>query len=144
MGLGRLEVLLEALDRDLDLTNTTLTAPTVSSAVHLSLATESVEGGANAGAGTALSLVKPVSLVTTATNKGHVKLANGTVAGQIKYIIHVVRNNTVNMVLTPANLRAGSEITTNLPNTPIALIWTGSTWDLLSGEYTGTAEAAIT
>jgi hypothetical protein len=143
MGLARMEALLEALDRDLDLTNTTLTAPTVSGAVHLSLSTESVEGGNGGGNATALSLVKPVSLVTTATNKSHVSLADGTVAGQIKYIIHIVRNNTVDLVITPANFRAGSTITTNLPNTPIGLIWSGSTWELLSGEYTGTQEAVI-
>jgi len=143
MGLGRLEALLEAVDRDLDLTNSTLSSPSISGAVHLSLSTESVEGGASAGAATALSLVKPVSLVTTATSKAHVSLADGTVAGQIKYIIHVIRNNTTDMVVTPANFRAGTNITTNLPNTPIGLIWSGSTWELLSGEYTGTAEAAI-
>ena len=143
MGVARMEALLEALDRDLDLTNTTLTAPTVSGAVHLSLSTESVEGGASAGAATALSLEKPVSLVTTATSKGHVSLANGTVAGQIKYIIHVVRNNSVDMVVTPATFRAGTNITSDSANTPIGLIWSGSTWELLSGEYTGTAEAAI-
>jgi len=38
MGLGRLEALLEAVDRDLDLTNSTLTSPTISKCVSLTAA----------------------------------------------------------------------------------------------------------
>ena len=38
MGLGRLEALLEAVDRNLDLTNTTLTAPTIVNAVSIDCA----------------------------------------------------------------------------------------------------------
>ena len=143
MGLKRIEALLEAVDRDLNLANTTLTSASVSGAVKLGLASETVAAGNGGGSATALSLTAPVSFVTTATNSTHVALADGSEAGQVKYIIHKTRSNTQDLVITPANFAAGSNITSNAANTPIGLVWDGSNWALLSGEFTGTAEAVI-
>ncbi len=135
MGLGRMEVLLEAVDRDLDLTNSTLTAPSISGAAALSLASESLEGGANAGAGTAMSVTTPITFVTTATSKGHVVLADGTSAGQVKIVVLKTRGDTVDMVITPANLGGGTNITANSAGTICVLIWDGSNWAI--SENTG-------
>lgn len=143
MGLARIEALLEAVDRDLNLANTTLTSPAVSGAVKLGLASETVAAGNGGGNAVALSLTAPVSFVTTATNSSHVSLADGSEAGQIKYIIHKTRSNTVDLVITPANFGPGTTITSNLAVTPVGLVWDGAAWNLLSGEFTGTAEAVI-
>ena len=51
MGLGRLEALLEAVDRNLDLTNTTLTAPTIVDAVSIDCAGALVVDGASTFSG---------------------------------------------------------------------------------------------
>ena len=51
MGLGRLEALLEAVDRDLDLTNTTLTNPTIVDAVSIDCAGALVVDGASTFSG---------------------------------------------------------------------------------------------
>ncbi len=75
MGLGRLEVLLEALDRDLDLTNTTLTAPSIGGAVKLGLAVQTVAAaGGDQGAATAIAATAPVVLVTAANSSKGVRL----------------------------------------------------------------------
>ena len=128
MGLKRVEALLEAVDRDLDLANSTLTSPSISGAAALSLATESVEGGANAGAATAMSVTTPVTLVTTATSKGHVGLADGTSAGQVKIVVLKTRGNTVDMVITPASFGGGTNITANSAGTICVLVWDGANW----------------
>lgn len=47
MGLGRMEALLEAVDRDLDLTNSTLTNPTITNAVSIDCAGALVVDGAS-------------------------------------------------------------------------------------------------
>ncbi len=56
MGLARLEALLEAVDRDLDLTNSTLTAPTITDAVSIDCAGALVVDGASTLTGEVVAL----------------------------------------------------------------------------------------
>lgn len=126
MGLGRLEVLLEALDRDLDLTNTTLTAPSIGGAVALSLASETKAGGASI-AKTALSITTPLSICTTTSSNGHVSLADGTAVGQVK-IISFKTKVSDNLVITPANMALGTQITADTVGAICILIWDGANW----------------
>ena len=106
-------------------------------------AAETVDAGDGSGAATALSLTKTVSFVSTATDKSHVSLADGTVTGQVKIIVHKTRSNTIDLVITPANFAAGATLTSNLPSRSIQLIWDGANWQVIAGEITGTAEMVI-
>lgn len=125
MGLGRLEALLEAVDRDLNLANTTLTSPTITSAAGLSLATESI------GAAGAASVTVPVSLVTADGADMAVTLANGTTAGQLKHFIQVTDANSYKV--TPATTAgAYTKVTSTLAGDSVTFIWTGSAWAILS------------
>lgn len=125
MGLGRLEALLEAVDRDLNLANTTLTSPTITSAAGLSLATEAI------GAAGAASITVPVSLVTAAGADMAVTLANGTTAGQLKHFIQMTDANSYKV--TPATTAgAYTKVTSTLAGDSVTFIWTGSAWAILS------------
>jgi len=125
MGLGRLEALLEAVDRDLNLANTTLTSPTITSAAGLSLATETI------GAAGAASITVPVSLVTADGANMAVTLANGTTAGQLKHFIQVTDANSYKV--TPATTAgAYTKVTSTLAGDSVTFIWTGSAWAILS------------
>ena len=125
MGLGRLEALLEAVDRDLNLANTTLTSPTITSAAGLSLATESI------GAAGAASVTVPVSLVTADGADMAVTLANGTTAGQLIHVMHVTDANSYKV--TPATTAgAYTKVTSTLAGDSVTFIWTGSAWAILS------------
>ena len=128
IGLARMEALMEGLKRDLNLVSTTLTSPSIAGAAALSLATESLEGAASSGGGTAMSVTTPVTFVTTATSKAHVSLANGTSAGQVKIVVLKIRNNTTDMVITPTSLGGGTNITANSAGTICVLIWDGANW----------------
>ena len=92
---------------------------------------------------TALNVSKLVSFVTTATDSTHVSLANGTITGQIKKIVHKTRSNSVDLVITPANFHAGAILTSNLGGRGVELIWDGTNWQVIAGEITGTAEMVI-
>lgn len=125
MGLSRLEALLEAVDRDLNLANTTLTSPTITSAAGLSLATEAI------GAAGAASITVPVSLVTADGAEMAVTLANGTTAGQLKHFIQVTDANSYKV--TPATTAgAYTKVTSTLAGDSVTFIWTGSAWAILS------------
>tara|TARA_R110000823_G_scaffold267652_2_gene387662 strand:- start:244 stop:693 length:450 start_codon:yes stop_codon:yes gene_type:complete len=125
MGLSRLEALLEAVDRDLNLANTTLTSPTITSAAGLSLATEAI------GAAGAASITVPVSLVTAAGADMAVTLANGTTAGQLKHFIQMTDANSYKV--TPATTAgAYTKVTSTLAGDSVTFIWTGSAWAILS------------
>ena len=100
--------------------------------------TETVAAGDGSGAATALSLTKTISFVTTATDSTHVSLADGTLIGHCKFIVHKTRSNSEDLVITPDNFAAGSTLTSNLGSRSIMLIWDGSNWQVL-GEITGTA-----
>ena len=128
MGLKRMEALLEAVDRDLDLTNSTLTSPSISGAAALSVASETKAGGAS-GAKTALSITTPLSICTTGSGTGHVSLADGTTVGQIK-IISFKTKVSDNLVITPANLALGTQITADAVGAICILIWDGANWSV--------------
>lgn len=125
MGLGRLEALLEAVDRDLDLTNSTLTSPSISGAAALSLGTEAITAAG------AASTTVPVSLVTSDGDTMAVTLANGSTVGQLKYFVSM--HASLAFSVTPATT-AGSYSSFTLTNIgeTVTCMWTASGWALLS------------
>lgn len=125
VGLARVEALMENLKREIALGGAGLTGLN-----SLAFSSESVEGGVNAGAGTALSVTVPVSFVTTATDKGHVTLAAGA-AGAIKIVVHAVLGNAVSCVITPASYSGGTNLTSNAAGTVNILISDGTNWHSL-------------
>ncbi len=133
MGLGRMEVLLEAVDRDLDLTNSTLTAPSISGAAALSLGTEAITAAG------AASTTVPLSLVTSDGDTMAVTLANGSTVGQLKYFVSLHATNAFKV--TPATT-AGAYASFTLTNVgeTVTCMWTASGWALLSRSSSG-AEA---
>ena len=104
---------------------------------------ETVDAGNGSGNATALSTTATVSFVSTTTSKSHVSLADGTVTGQVKIIVHKTLANTVSLVITPANFAAGSTLTSDAASRSVQLIWDGSNWQVIAGEITGTAEMVI-
>tara|TARA_R110001592_G_scaffold18806_1_gene77594 strand:- start:662 stop:1093 length:432 start_codon:yes stop_codon:yes gene_type:complete len=103
---------------------------------------ETVAAGNGSGAPTPLSTTTTVSLITTATNKSHVSLADG-VEGQLKVIIHKTRSNSVDLVITPASFAAGTTLTSNLGSRSVQLLFDGANWQVVAGEITGTQEMEI-
>ena len=103
---------------------------------------ETVFGGADADNATPLSLDVTTSLIITTTNKTHVSLANG-ILGQVKRIIHSIRVSTHNLVITPVNFAAGTNITSDRQKRSVTLMYDGDNWQVIAGEITGTAEFVI-
>ena len=98
LGLGLLETLLENLDRDLNLANTTLTGPSLKDAAVLGAAVQTVAAaGGDQGAAGAIAATAPLVLVTDADNsKGVVLPALATVGtGAILFITNTVTNKTL-------------------------------------------------
>jgi len=99
MGLGRLEALLEAVDRDLNLVNTTLTALKGISGELAATVT---------AAGTAAALTEALICPVDSANDAHkVKMFSATAAGQICIVMNidsaqdaVVRNGADDATLT--------------------------------------------
>jgi len=125
MGLGRLEALMEAVDRDLNLANTTLTSPTITSAAGLSLSTE-VKSAAGA-----LSITIPISKVLAAGADQAMTLADGTTAGQIKIVYASSSANS--WKVTPATTDgAYTKITFTTVGENATFVWSGSGWAITS------------
>ena len=103
---------------------------------------ESVSGGADANNATALSLDVTTSLCISSGLGGHVSLADG-VLGQVKRIIHSNRVGGADLVITPLNFAAGTNITSNLQKRSVTLMYDGDNWQVIAGEITGTAEFVI-
>tara|TARA_E500000331_G_scaffold259865_1_gene250756 strand:+ start:200 stop:697 length:498 start_codon:yes stop_codon:yes gene_type:complete len=103
--------------------------------------TETVAAGDGDGTVT-LNAAATFHFVTTATNSTHVNIADGT-TGQIKYVIHKTRSNTTDLVITPANFAAGTNLTSNAASRSVGLVFDGTNWQVISGEITGTAEMVI-
>lgn len=101
-----------------------------------------VFGGADASNATALSLKTTTSLCVTNVNATHVSLADG-VLGQVKRIIHQTRLGGHNLVITPDNFAAGTNITSDAPRRSVTLMYDGDNWQVIAGEITGTAEFVI-
>jgi len=103
---------------------------------------ETVYGGADANNATALSLDVTTSLVVTASSQTHVSLADG-VLGQVKRIIHLTRVGEEDLVITPVNFAAGTNITSDTQKRSVTLMFDGDNWQVITGEITGTAEFVI-
>lgn len=102
---------------------------------------ETVFGGNGTGNATPLSLKTTTSLCASTGLGGHVSLADG-VLGQVKRIVHSTRI-AQDLVITPANFAAGTNITSNAPNRSVTLMYDGDNWQVIAGEITGTAEFVI-
>ena len=98
---------------------------------------ENVEAGDGSSSATALNPNLTVSFVDTATDKSHVQLADGTSAGQVKYIIHKTKGNGVDLVITPTSFAAGTTLTSNSAGRGVTLIFDGTNWQHLGdvGEF---------
>lgn len=85
------------------------------------------------GAG-ACSPTIPVTLLTSTGAGEAVTLADGSVAGQLKYIIYAVDGGTsVLTITTPLSVSAAvNTITFTAAGECVGLVWTGSAWALLS------------
>jgi len=97
---------------------------------------ENVDGGGS-GSATALNPNLTISFVSTDTGETHVTLADGSAAGQIKYIVHKTRTGDNDLVITPASFAAGSNMTSNLGGRGVTLIYDGDDWQHLGdvGEF---------
>jgi len=145
MGLARMEALLEAVDRDLDLANSTLTAPTITNAVSVGVASSATAGfkqgamfvpcipnvapEAKSGAG-AINVTSFYSSVTS-TGGDAITLAAGTELGQLKKIQMIVDGG--NSTLTIANPVSASldVITFADVGDYVLLMWAGTAWRVL-------------
>ena len=100
----------------------------------LIMSSEDVEGGSDATTNaTALDVTKVFHFVSTATSKAHVKLADG-VKGQIVFIVHKTRNNSTDLVITPAKLNGHTKITSNLHGRTVGLVFDGTNWNIMAGD----------
>tara|TARA_B100000424_G_scaffold269580_1_gene266852 strand:+ start:1337 stop:1786 length:450 start_codon:yes stop_codon:yes gene_type:complete len=98
LGLGLLETLLENLDRDLNLANTTLTGPSLKDAAVLGAAVQTVAAaGGDQAAATAIAATAPLVLVTGADSSKGVKLPSLATAGTgaIVFITNVTAGQTL-------------------------------------------------
>lgn len=103
---------------------------------------ESVSGGADVDNATPLSLKTTTSLCISSGLGGHVSLADG-VLGQVKRIIHSNRVGGADLVITPLNFAAGTNITSDTDKRSVTLMYDGDNWQVIAGEITGTAEFVI-
>ena len=118
MGLARIEALLEAVDRDLNLANTTLTSPTVVSAAGLSLLSETIDTD-----GATIHATTPVTVLNHDGDEA-VVLADGTVVGQMKIILSSTNNTVTNTPVTLAG--ASTTIATTNIGEAYTLVWGGT------------------
>jgi hypothetical protein len=102
---------------------------------------DTVYGGADADNAAPLSLKTTTSLCISTGLGNHVSLADG-VLGQVKRIIHLTSTGP-NLVITPTNFAAGTNITSDLQKRSVTLLYDGDNWQVIAGEITGTAEFVI-
>jgi hypothetical protein len=88
--------------------------------VYLNAANQSLSGAG------AVNVTSPTTLFTSTGVDDALTLADGTVAGQMKCVSHVVDGGSG--VLTPANFEDGTDITFTNAGESWTGIWTGSTW----------------
>tara|TARA_R100000951_G_scaffold115194_2_gene122522 strand:+ start:1208 stop:1672 length:465 start_codon:yes stop_codon:yes gene_type:complete len=103
---------------------------------------DTVYGGADADNAAPLSLKTTTSLCISSGLGGHVSLADG-VLGQVKRIIHLNRVGGADLVITPLNFAAGTNITSDNQKRSVTLMYDGDNWQVIAGEITGTAEFVI-
>ena len=95
-----------------------------------------VEGGADAGTAVTIPVTGTVSYLATASSKGYFSLPNGTIAGQMKILIHSTRSGGQDAIVTPQvalggsnTLGPGSTLTSDSITTMgLMLVWTGTKW----------------
>ena len=88
-----------------------------------------VEGGADAGTAVTIPVTGTVSYLATDTSKGSFSLPDGTIAGQMKILIHSSRANSVSATVTPVTLGPGTTLTSDSATTMgLMLVWTGTKW----------------
>ena len=110
---------------------------------------ETVNAGNGTSNATVLSSTTTVSLVATKASATHVTLGKG-VEGQLKIIIHKSILGGNPLVITPEDgiggdsiFAAGDTLTSNLGSRAVQLLYDGSSWQVVAGEITGTAEMVI-
>jgi len=113
----------------------------ISSSAHISsryniLGYENVNGGNGVGAATTLNPDVGVSFCNTDSAENYFTLSDG-VSGQVKHIVHKSRTNSVDMVLRPQNLAAGTTLTSDREGRGITLIFGQSAWHVIGdlGEF---------
>tara|TARA_R110000851_G_scaffold74751_1_gene164798 strand:- start:3992 stop:4903 length:912 start_codon:yes stop_codon:yes gene_type:complete len=79
----------------------------------------------------ALDLTKTVHTLSGASASCQTTLANGTITGQIKYIISIDVTNTVDVDFA-TSLGAGATYTFHEVGTCIQCLWTGAAWTILT------------
>ena len=79
----------------------------------------------------ALDLTKTVHTLSGASASCQTTLANGTITGQIKYIISIDVTNTVDVDFA-TSLGAGATYTFHEAGTCIQCLWTGAAWTILT------------
>ena len=159
MGLARLEALLEAVDRDLNLTNTTLTAPTITDAVSVSVASSSTVGfkkgamfvpcfpstvqEAKSGAG-AINVTAYYTALTS-TGAEATTLAAGTELGQMKKVQMVVDGGNSTFTIADPVTSALDVITFADVGDFCLLMWIGTAWRVLElgNDADGVSKPAI-
>ena len=146
MGLGRMEKLLETVDRDLDLTNSTLTAPTITNAISVSVASSATAGfkqgamfvpcvpnaapEAKSGAGA----VNVTSFYTSLTTGGTVAnaIAAGTELGQLKKVQAIDQSGGDSTFTISNPVDASNDVITFADNGDYCLLmWVGTAWRVL-------------
>jgi hypothetical protein len=145
MGLKRMEALLEAVDRDLDLTNSTLTAPTITNAISVSVASSATAGfkqgamfvpcvpsaapEAKSGAGA----VNVTSFYTSLSSGGPEAnaIAAGTELGQLKKVQMIVDGGDSTFTITNPVDASNDVITFADVGDYCLLMWVGTAWRVL-------------
>ena len=99
---------------------------------RFNLRTEDVTG--NASATVAISVVIPISILTTVSSDDGFTLADGKKEGDIKIILF--ETDAADAVITPANLAGGTAITLDSVGDTVMLVWIASNWHIIS-HYSG-------
>ena len=99
--------------------------------------------GNGSGNATPLSTRSTISYCDTATNQTHVSLADG-ILGQVKTVIFSTKGDNEDLVITPDNFANGTSIALDEANTSVTFCFDGTNWQIIMGEFTGTAEMVIT
>jgi len=81
---------------------------------------------------TAIDVTSAVCEVNAAGGTTPCTLADGA-NGQIKTIIDVSASGSNNIVITPANLRGGTNITLNATGETVTLMFKNSNWNIIGG-----------
>lgn len=90
------------------------------SPVYLNAANQSLSGSG------AVNITSSLTLYTSSVGPDALTLADGTITGQMKTVVHVVDGGSG--VLTPATFEDGTDVTFTNAGESWTGIWTGTTW----------------